>query len=251
MKIIFITFGGGNQPYRDSVKRISHQAQKFNIFRKIYGFTDLDLQNDKKFWKKHGNFISKNPRGFGYWLWKCYLLRKMMKSDEYQDGDIFFYTDSGCELNARGKERFLEYIKLTDEHETLAMRLVSFKEKMYTKMDLFVNAKASEEDKETDQIEGGILFIKKTPTNLQMLDELWQLMTSDNYHNIDDTPSVLPNDEIFKEHRHDQSCISLMFKKYKRFSIPDETYFHPDWMKGLKFPIWAIRNRTGFAYVNF
>jgi hypothetical protein len=251
MKIIFITFGGGNQPYRDSVKRICFQARKFNMFDKIYGFTDDDLRKDEAFWKDHGDFITKNPKGFGYWMWKCYFLKKIMNMDEYKEGDIFFYCDSGCELNVHGKERLVDYIKLTQEHETLAMRLVTFKEKMYTKMDLFTRIGSEEADKDSDQTQGGILFFKKNKINLQLINEMWDIITSDNYHNIDDTPSTIPNDSIFVDHRHDQSCWSLLFKKYKRFSIPDETYFHPDWMKGFKFPIWALRNRTGFACINF
>ena len=38
-----------------------------------------------------------------------------------------------------------------------------------------------------------------------------------NYHFIDDSPSILKNDNSFSEHRHDQSIFSLLIKsnKYK------------------------------------
>ena len=38
--------------------------------------------------------------------------------------------------------------------------------------------------------------------------------TSCIYHNIDDTPSIQPNDPSFIDHRHDQSIFSLLRKKY-------------------------------------
>ena len=33
------------------------------------------------------------------------------------------------------------------------------------------------------------------------------------YHNIDDSPSIIPNHSLFSEHRHDQSILSLLIKK--------------------------------------
>jgi len=38
------------------------------------------------------------------------------------------------------------------------------------------------------------------------------------YNLIDDSPSIKPNAEGFKEHRHDQSIFSLLTKKYGIFS---------------------------------
>lgn len=251
MSLYFITFGGGTQHYKNAVKRICKQASRFNMFTEIFGFTDDDLKSDLDFWNKHGDFINSNPQGYGFWIWKIYLLRKLMKDDKYKEGDIFFYVDAGCEMNLRGKLRFKEYIKMVEDNDTLAMRLETFSEKKYTKADLLEYLNVSEEDMNSDQVEGGILFIKKTKTNMDALDEIYNIQTLNNYHYIDNTESIFPNYSEFIEHRHDQSVISLIFKKYKRFTIPDETYFHPDWMRGLKFPIWAIRNRTGEPYITF
>jgi hypothetical protein len=61
----------------------------------------------------------------------------------------------------------------------------------------------------------------------------WYTLSCD-YHNIDDTPSILPNLENFKEHRHDQSIFSLLTKKYNMFSSRD-----------LSNSVYIIRNRSG------
>ena len=55
------------------------------------------------------------------------------------------------------------------------------------------------------------------------------------YHNIDDTPSIIPNYPNFKEHRHDQSIFSLLTKKYNLFSSISLN----------KKCIKTVRNRTG------
>jgi hypothetical protein len=35
----------------------------------------------------------------------------------------------------------------------------------------------------------------------------------EDYHNVDDTPSIIPNCPNFHQHRHDQSLFSLLVKK--------------------------------------
>jgi hypothetical protein len=61
----------------------------------------------------------------------------------------------------------------------------------------------------------------------------WYEISSD-YHNIDDSESIIPNFECFLEHRHDQSIFSLLTKKYNIFS-----------KKTLYEAVYYIRNRTG------
>lgn len=247
-KIHFMTFGGGGQNFHDAVKRITEQAKTFGVFDKIYGFTDLDLKKDKQFWDTHGKFILSNPRFYGYAIWKSYLIRKVM--DEIDDNDLLLYLDCGCELNIRGIDRFMEYIKMVEQHDSLATQLIGYKEKYWTKTDFFNFMNTPSEDIESGQIQSNFIFLKKTQTNLELLEEMYKLQIINNYHFVDDTPSLEPNDSSFVENRHDQSCFSLVMKKFNRFVIPDETYFYPDWFQGIKYPIWVIRNKTGKSVLN-
>jgi hypothetical protein len=93
---------------------------------------------------------------------------------------------------------------------------------------------------------GGINFFKNTPNTIDLVKEWQQICSEDNYHYIDDSPSVKPNHNIFKEHRHDQSIFSLLVKKYNHFCVlNDETYWAPDWKNlGKEYPIWAVRNSS-------
>ena len=43
---------------------------------KIY--TDKELKNDQNFWEKHQQFIKRNPRGWGCWIWKPYIIKKLL-----------------------------------------------------------------------------------------------------------------------------------------------------------------------------
>ena len=54
-----------------------------------------------------------------------------------------------------------------------------------------------------------ILYVCEETRNL--INE-WYNICCD-YHYIDDTPSIIPNHSLYKEHRHDQSILSLLIKK--------------------------------------
>jgi hypothetical protein len=251
MKIHFITFGAGNIHYHNAVQRICQQARQFNMFKNIYGFTDENLKSDeefKNFWKKHEKFILENRRGFGYWIWKMFIIHNVMSRQDVADGDIVLFTDAGCELNIRGRPKMIEYIKHVMLHDILAFRMDHHVEKRWTKMDLLDYVNLSEEDRNSGQIISGILFMKKTDRTISILKEVIDLTLHDNYHFVNDSPSILPNDPIFSENRHDQSCLSVVLKKHKAFTLPDETYF-ANWNEGLSYPILAMRNRTGFSYL--
>ena len=105
--IYFITFGGGynkshsrtsSDNYHRAVGRICKEAVSLNIFNKIYGITENYLLNGE-YWEKHGKFTLNNHRGFGYWLWKPYIINKLF--EKLKDGDILIYADSGCVLHKK------------------------------------------------------------------------------------------------------------------------------------------------------
>jgi hypothetical protein len=74
----FITFGAGGQNWYDAGNRIINQAKNVNIFDKIKLYTDKDLKKDNNFWSKHGTFVENNTRGYGYMLWKPYIIKQTM-----------------------------------------------------------------------------------------------------------------------------------------------------------------------------
>jgi hypothetical protein len=57
----------------------------------------------------------------------------------------------------------------------------------------------------------GAVVIRKTDKTVQMMQE-WLEMAS-NYENITDSPSKIPNSPLFREHRHDQSLLSIVLHK--------------------------------------
>lgn len=236
MKVVFVTFGTNN--YNNAVTRICKQAADMKVFDKVYQFNENDLGED--FYNMHGKFVTENKKGFGHWIWKGYIVNKIMNNLDM--GDILFYADSGCELNICGKDRFMEYIKLVQSYDSLGF-MMEHLEKRYTKGDVFKYLDANHL-KDTGQLLGGIFFLRKTDFNMKFIEELNNLYCVNDYMLISDKLSIEPNDSEFIDHRQDQSIFSILYKKHNMYSIKDETYFAPNWEHGNSFPIWAARNNS-------
>ena len=248
MRIVFLSFGGGSENYTEAVNRICEQAGEFKVFDKIYKFTHVELAKIRKFWKPHKKFVEANKRGYGYWLWKPFLISHVLT--ELTDGDILFYADAGCELNIRGRQRLLEYIDITRREGFLAFQMDHNLEKKWTRGDLFHFLGCDETVKNSGQCIATAMFIQKSAKSVNFIEEWYRLMCKNEYQFITDGKSQIENDREFVENRHDQSCFSCLAKKYNIFRLPDETFFHPDWFsRGIQYPIWALRNNKGTSYL--
>jgi len=237
--IVFLTFGTTDY-YFHSLEKNKREAESFNIFNKILVYNETDLKNFPEFWDKHNNFILNNKRGYGYWLWKSYLTMKTLEN--MNDNDILVYVDSGCTLNVNGIERLQEYIDIV-ENSPLAN--ISFEleaehtEKRWTKMDIFDYLQITNTNNHyhSNQLIAGAFILRKCEHTRKIINE-WYTIT-ENYHLIDDSPSILPNDNSFSENRHDQSIFSLLRKKYGTISIIDETnQWRWDENEYIHFPIY-------------
>jgi hypothetical protein len=211
-----ITFGSHNN-YIDAGKRLIEQAKNTEMFNEIILYTADDLKTDELFWKTHGDFVNKNSRGYGYWIWKSYLIKKSMEGMNH--GDILLYLDSGCEIDCREKNwisRCIDQIKIDKIMGTYYRYPEDVSEKYWSKMDLVKNCNINDTLLNDKQRQAGLILFYVCDEVIQFVNE-WYTLSSD-YHNLDDSPSILENSAGFREHRHDQSIFSLLTKKYNLFS---------------------------------
>jgi len=212
MNIVFITFGSHDH-YLDAGHRLINQAKQMNIFSETILYSAEYLQTDHQFWANHGTFISTNKRGYGYWLWKSYIIKKTMEN--MADNDILLYLDCGCELGLNRKDKLLECINIVKNDKIVGT--TTCVERDWNKMDLIEKLGMNKSEYlDTAQRQGGTnLFLVCKETRL-LVNEWYELCCD--YHNIDDSASILPNFECFREHRHDQAIFSLLTKKYNIFN---------------------------------
>lgn len=245
-KVVFLAFGGPTQGFYDAIDRIKKEAEDINVFDKILTYTDKDLKKDEEFWKIHGDRSNNNKRGYGYWAWKPYLIKKEL--DKLDDNDILFYVDVGCTINKDGRKRLLEYIdmlKTSKETGIIGFHLLHT-EKKYTKK-LLLREFGFENNKDvldSGQFISTLVPIIKNKHSMNIVNE-WYKYNS-NFDLVNDvTENEYPE---FIEHRHDQSILSLLLKKYGCISLKDETYDdnYPGIWKS-EYPFWATRKRPHYA----
>lgn len=234
MSINFITFGSHDN-FIDAGNRLMGQAKGLNIFNEMTLYTGDYLKKDVPFWTAHGEFISKNRRGYGHWLWKPYLIKQNM--EKMNDGDILLYLDSGCEIDVREKDYLLHCIELVKKDKLIGT-VYCDPEKYWNKMDLIVKLDMTNtEHLNTLQRQGGVVLFLVCNETRQLINKCYELGCD--YHNIDDTPSIHRNLDCFREHRHDQSVFSLLTKKYNLYS---DTYLSVKCIK-------EYRNKSGSSRI--
>ena len=215
---MIIAVNNSDKKFQRAQKLNSKTARQWGADKVIeYGPGDID-----EAFRKRNQEILDAPRGGGYYLWKPYFFRKAY--DELGEDDYLVYIDSGAVYVNK-----IQYLIECMEHEKVPLMIFSLEqeriEKGNTKRDAFVLT-GCDEAKYTDtpQSIGGYFVCKKAPEVQAYLDEVLQY--AQDMRIISDKPNVmgLPNYEEFTDHRHDQSVISLISKKYgfKRFRDPSQ-----------------------------
>ena len=242
MKIGLVVFGAGSPNWRQAARRLRSEGDQSGFFSvsQLYRWSDIE----SAFSEKEQKFIKSNARGFGYWLWKPVIIKKFFS--DFPDIDYVLYLDAGCELNItpESKETFDSYCAILQRNEYLAFPM-GLSESDWTKRDLLELMNVRSEDLLQDQVMSGVLFMSRKFAN-SFCDRWKKLMMLDDFKYLDDSPSRVQEHSNFKEHRHDQSLLSLLLKEEKTESFIHKEQFHfpPKWESAGKYPIWTTRNRT-------
>lgn len=209
-KIHFITFAGG-EAYVQSGRRIRREAEKLNIFSSVKTYTNRDFAKSISL-----SLISLCPRGFGYWLWKPWIILDKLQKVNY--GDVVVYTDCGCELhdNPLGWTELLDNLS---EVDMLAMQYRSGEIYPWGNCDILRWTKKDCIDYfskgiSTDwvyqpQCPSGFFVAKKTKESMQFVQDWFRIMAFRPDLVIDTIgPEMNDQYDCFSEHRHDQSIFT-------------------------------------------
>ena len=205
MNFKFITFATDNyvKPRTHLVEILSNSGIK-NI--EIYNKEDISNE-----FLTENHKIFKYGRGYGYWLWKPYLILKSLL--ESNENDIVIYLDS----NDLPKNRFFSFIENHFENNDYLLfnNLRHESHDVWTKKDCFVLMNCDSEDFHNQvQLEAGVLGFRKTVSNLKLIEEWLDYCRNENI--VTDLPNICgyPNHKNFIEHRHDQSILTNIAIKY-------------------------------------
>jgi len=231
--------------FQNRYTNILNLGNNCGLFNEFKCFTENDI--DENFKQKYKEVW--NQRGGGYWIWKPYIISKML--EQMKDNDILVYIDAGCHINitSESKNRFNKYIEIINNSKSGLLRFqLTHREKNYTnkktieyfKTKFNINDEIMNEYLNNFQLVGGIQIIKNTQFTIDFFNKVLEVLNDD--MNLFTDKYTLTNEE----HRHDQSIMSLLYKHMNGdLIIDDETYFGEGFNtdRANKYPFWATRLR--------
>lgn len=213
-KVVFLTFA--DSKYKKSLLRLQNQVNQSRYITNRYFYTEKDLGSD--FTRNFHPWLYR--RGYGYWQWKSYLIKKII--DTLVDGDILIWSDVGNIYNMQAEKRLEEYI---DRARKSVSGLLVFSQKqierVWTKADCFDYFGALENTAITDtpQYWAGCFIVCKNNVSIEIINK-WADVAINHFDLITDKHSSLANFPDFIEHRHDQSVFSILAKLYHADAYP-------------------------------
>lgn len=204
--LVAATYSTSN--YEKTRKYNAKMAYKKGKVDKVFEFDESHLSEE---FKQKNQRILSCKRGAGYWIWKPYIINRVLKELAYDD--YLFYCDSGAFVF----RDIHSLLPLMETHETdMLVFEIDLIEKNWTKRDVFVELDCdSREYTESKQRCATYFLVKKTKRTEGFVEE-W-LRYAQKYELISDEDNILhkqPNYEGFRENRHDQSIFSILSKKY-------------------------------------
>lgn len=225
MKKVHISFG--DEKYKRSLDllektSLENSSDKFIRYSKDWLFNTDFYTNSKR-----NQYILNQLRGVGYWIWKPYIILETFK--HLEDGDIVLYSDAGLkvignlnplyELAQKGPNGGKILFKLP------AVGVPHHKAKTWTKRDAFVLMGCDEEKYwNADMGNGAVSLWKKTNENIDFLNE-WLEYLRDPRISTDSYNETGQNYPSFRDHRHDQSVLTILATKYNLQLFRDPTQY--------------------------
>lgn len=247
-KYRLVSFADGTKDWSKSLRRLGKEGKNSNYFSRIelYNLERLSIESPD-FFERHREFIKKNNRGFGYWIWKPEIIRLVLTNlTDEEDGIV--YLDAGCTINVTNEARLRlnEYFEIAEEHGGLFFTIIDHPAKKWTKRDLQIQFAANNDELEQDQCAGTAFLLSKSKKSMELLD-LWESsMEFEDYRLLDDSESNKEEPEAFISHRHDQAILNFLARRLRFATLRDETFFTEGFWtnQANRFPFWATRTRT-------
>ena len=209
-KYLFTTFGD-DKLFKNRKKILKKQAEETGWFNDISIETPKTI---KDLLEPHKDFITNNPRGYGYWIWKPMIIKNHF--NQMNDNDIVFYIDCGSSIISKDASRYQKYLSILDEYDVIVFQNGEKDFNHFVKMNVINEFDLLNTDIiKMPIVEGGFVIAKNTSFSMRFMDEWEGLLTKDNYGLVNDDLFNLNQLDTFIEHRHDQSLLTIIARKYK------------------------------------
>lgn len=196
----YITFSNGLVHDANANYALSKAInKKFDIF-----ISYKKKHIDKTFFHDHQKILSQ-PRGAGYWLWKPYFILRTLES--LPEGSIVMYNDAGLSFTG-DIDMYIQ--KMNESKKDLIFFMNFHTNKRYIKKETYKFMNVDEKLANQIQLDGSSIIIRKSAQSIKYIKK-WLDLCSDERLLTDKRFSNIPEDKDFRDHRHDQAILTLLY----------------------------------------
>jgi len=207
---IFVTFGAGRSGWIGAAKRITAEAEETGLFEFCFNLDENWLKTWDPTIYEIGLDLRKNqpPRGFGYWTWKPSVL--MWAHLNFPNHQIV-YVDAGSEFFSPGVHLLGKDLEESQHSGGLAFSLPEHPDICWTKKELLERLQVSDLNSKTDQVQSGFICLPASKQRNSLITDWRNIALEQNgFYFTDESRSI--SGTRFREHRHDQSALSCLWK---------------------------------------
>lgn len=212
---IVITFSGTSL-HREYQKEF-HRLYK-NNFRTHVDWIADDIK-DTDFYKQNMHMF-RYKKYFGYFLWKPYIILQTLKMYDCKN---VLYCDSNLRLNnfSAFENVFSRFMK---DQDVFFVEHVNYKNREWTKRDTFIAMNADEPRYwDANQVWTSLMGFGKSDLSMNLL-EIYLGFCKDP-EIVTELPNVYGEENLpeFKEHRWEQSVMSILVERFGYKGFPDSS----------------------------
>ena len=205
-KIVAISYG--SEQYNKQLEYNGKSALEIAKVNEFYGYKPKDIDHD---FREKNKYILEKGRGNGYWLWKPYFLYKTLK-EKLDYGDYLIYSDAAI-MYVDSAQKLVDFLK--EKKLDMYLHRLPHLERQYTKRDAFILLGVDQPFyAETGQFNAAFQIYRKTKFTEFFLEEYLYYAQDKRIITDDANELGVGNYDDFRDHRHDQSILSLLTKKY-------------------------------------
>ena len=241
----------GTKDFKNNIILKKFFAKKICGFDEFRFYSPDDLKSD--FYQKYRSHFSNN-KGYGYFIWKFYLILEVLK--KINENDFLFYLDAGA-IFLKSPNPLISTMRDYDlDYAGFGLPLLEIN---WTKKELFNHMKLDfKKYCMRNQLLANALPMFKTKKTINFFKNCFDLAS--NYNLINDNIDRNIQNPEFIEHRHDQSIFSLSYQKKNMKILKDPSQFgeHPEGYCGYKFlkkpqkkETIFLKNKRFFRILNY
>lgn len=215
MKVYLVNYA--TKRYKGKQKLNTLSGKIFGKFDNVFSFDPKDIEES---FKLANEKILSLKKGAGLWLWKPYFFYKTF-DEKLECGDYLFHCDSSS-FFIRSVKPLISVLEQSNK-DIMAFSLPLI-EKEWTSPQLLEYFNSDSKMLNSNQILANFLIVKKTRSSYFFVKEWLDLCTDINLLN-DERINEKIYPLYFREHRYDQSLLSLLCKKYMIEPYRDPSQF--------------------------